>query len=229
MRKLSLAVPNGSLQNQILAMLTLVGINIVRQERRFVFPVDHPLVGAVVFMRPQHMPRLVDEGKYDLAICGYDLYEEHRLSGSRFPLVSGKLWGSFTGSAADICPTKIVAFTHISDSIRSPADLPAQIRTITEYPGLTKSWLRRHNVHTACDYSFGSTEAHVPRDYRLGVCLTETGKTLAANKLVVIDVLLNTSPVLLASSKTVCTEQGLVFKRTLVEAGLLNGGSIEER
>jgi len=227
MRKLSLAVPNGSMQAQILAMLALVGINVVRRERQFVFPVDHPQVGAVIFMRPQHMPRLVDEGKYDLAICGYDLYEEHKLSGGRFPLDAAKLWGKFSGPKADVRPTQIVAFTHISDRIKKPADLPAQICTITEYPGLTKAWLRRQNIYTGCDMSYGCTEAHVPRDYRLGVCLTETGRTLVANKLVVIDILLKTSPVLLAASSTVCSEQGLVFKRTLVEAGLLEGGIID--
>ena len=126
MPKISLAVPNGSMEKQILAMLTLVGLAITKTARQFRVEVDHPLVGEVVFMRPQHMTALVAQGKYDLAICGRDLYEEYKFSRHRFQDEVRDAWcaqaGAFTGVRMELKPTKIVLFAHKDDQAGSGSD-----------------------------------------------------------------------------------------------------------
>lgn len=207
MEKLSIAVPNGHLEKQALAMLALIGIVILKVERQFRYFVDHPLINEVVFMRPQHMTWLVAEGKYDLAVCGLDLYEEYNHNGNRTrDEARGKRCvklGDFTGPNVEVKPTRVVAFAHRDDPINSARGIPSGEIVISEYPGLTCNWLRgnRSRPDQIIYPSVGGTEAHVRRDFRFGVCMTETGQSLKANRLKVLDVLLNTYPILLSPSR----------------------------
>jgi len=225
MPKLSLAVPNGSMEKQILAMLALVGISITKAARQFRVEVEHPLIGEVVFMRPQHMTALVAQGKYDLAICGRDLYEEYKFSRHKLSDEVRDAWccqaGAFTGSKMELKPTKIVLFSHKDDAASSGRDVSVDEAVLSEYPQLTGSWFLEKRPMSPEDLdgpgeffaahgsmmkgniilSHGGTEAHVPRDYRFGVCLTETGASLVANDLKIVEVVLETYPVLLTPSR----------------------------
>ncbi len=207
-------------------MLAQAGVSLARREREFVYPVDHPLIGEVVFMRPQHMPGLIAEDRYDLAVCGLDLYYEWTSSPAallRQLSANCQVAGRFIGEKSDIRPTSVAAFVHSSDSALAVADLPAQTQIITEYPSLTKVWMKSKGLTLCPAYSLGSTEAHVPRDYRVGVCLVESGKTIRANGLRVLDVILQTVPVLLANKRSLARETALGFIRVLCEEGLLKG------
>ena len=206
MQKLSIAVPNGHLEKQVLAMLALVGILVAKAGRQFHYLVDHPLIGEVIFMRPQHMTWLVAEGKYDLAICGLDLYEEYNHNGARARDENRDRWcvklGDFTGPKVEKSATRIVIFAGRKDPANSAADIPSGAAVISEYPGLTCNWLRGAKLRPdkVIYPSTGSTETHVPRDFRFGVCLTETGDSIESNTLKVIGKLLDTHPVLLSPS-----------------------------
>lgn len=219
MDKVCLAIPNGSMEKQIISMLLLVGLCITRAARQFRVKVNHPLIDEVVFMRPQHMTELVGRGNYDLAICGQDFYQEYAKGWNKSnQRVEAR---RLLGSKADIRPTKIVLFCDKDDLATSATDVSVEEPVISEYPALTESWFLQYRpipdevLNGPSEYfvahyglargkivpSCGSTEAHVPRDYRFGVCLTETGASLAANGLKVIEVLMETCPVLLFPSQ----------------------------
>ena len=128
--------------------------------------------------------------------------------------------GTFTGARMEQKPTKIVLFAHKDEPVSSGSDISVDEPVLSEYPRVTGSWFLEKRPMSAKDLdgpgeffaahgsmmkgniipSHGGTEAHVPRDYRFGVCLTETGASLAANDLKVVEVILDTYPVLLTPS-----------------------------
>jgi ATP phosphoribosyltransferase len=143
------------------------------------------------------------------------LYEEYSQSFQRQRDEMNDAWcvklGNFTDPRAKRKPTKIVLFGHNDDPARDSWDVRSRFGLISKYPNLTRHWFKnlrrqdnrcmRHSGISVIRESQGTTEAHVPRDYRYGVCLTESGATLKANNLRVLDVILETYPVLLAPSR----------------------------
>jgi ATP phosphoribosyltransferase len=232
MKKLSIAVPNGSMESQVIHMLPTLMLypkNGPRQPRQYRVEVAHPLIKEVVFMPPQHMPRLVAEGKYDLAICGLDLYREwcsspasltHQLS------QQCKIAGRFDWTREGKPQTRVAVIVEEADKARSVNELPKQTKFISEYPELTRCWLREKGLSMPVDAAFRSTEAHVPRDYRAGVCLVESGDTLKVNSQRILEVIMQTQVVLLANIAVWKTSNELMMEQLLNRVGFKEGSLV---
>ncbi len=185
---LRIALPNGSLEEGTLRLFEEAGLKIKRTPRKHEATIDSPLVSCVTFMRPQHIPPLVTNEAYDIGICGYDCVVETETAAlmnvvSALPI--GR--GSSNGKA------KVVL---VAGKEETKTEIPRDTLVLSEYPNLTRGVLgKRVNVR----FSYGGTEAHIPNDYRYGVCLTDTGESIVTNRLKVVRVLLSTYTGLFAS------------------------------
>lgn len=183
---LNVALSNGSLKDGTTCLFGEANLKIYEDPRRHDAWINDPLISRVTFMRPQHIPDLVTRGFYDVGICGLDCqYESSAGSYVIAELPYGR--GTSTGKA------KIVLVTSKSNPAKSIEDVEEGAVILSEYPHLTESWYENQSLTPpTVRFSYGGTEAHIPRDYRYGVCLTETGASLKANKLKVIHTFMET-------------------------------------
>lgn len=183
---LNIALPTGSLEENVTRLFEEAYLRIRREARSQLARILSDLFSRVTFMRPQHMPKLVESGAYDLAICGFDCVMESEASVAIVtPLSIGR--GTSNGEA------KVVLVT---DGSHTSAEVPEGSVILSEYPNITRGAL---GDKVDVRFSYGGTEAHIPSDYRYGVCLTDSGESLAKNKLKVQRVLLQTYTALIAN------------------------------
>ena len=183
---LNIALPTGSLEENVTQLFNEAYLQIERDSRKHNARIKSPLFSKVTFMRPQHISNLVENGTYDLGICGFDcIVESDALVVMLTQLSVGR--GTSNGEA------KIVLVT---DETRRDGEVPAGSVILSEYPNLTRKTFGKSVV--IC-FSYGGTEAHIPDDYQYGVCLTDTGKSLARNGLKVQRMLLQTYTALIAN------------------------------
>ncbi len=183
---LKLALSNGSLRGGTTLLFGEANLKIWEDLRKHDAWIDDPLIERVTFMRPQHIPDLVSSGAYDVGICGLDCQYESS-SGS---YVIGELpYGRGTSSGK----ARVVLVTAKSNPAKSIEDVEEDAVILSEYPELTKSYYENLSLTSpTVRFSYGGTEAHIPRDYRYGVCLTDTGASLKANRLKVIHTFMET-------------------------------------
>lgn len=189
---LKIALPNGSLEEGTLRLFEDANLRIKKSPRRHVAHVDGTLISEAKFVRPQHIPDIVEGGAYGLGICGSDCIEE---SGARVTVLAELPFGRGTS----IGRTKVVLVTSIDNPIRNMADVPAQAVVLSEYPNITRRAFEKLGIPVEIRFSYGSTEAHIPEDYGYGVCLTDTGDSLETNKLKILAVLFESKTVLIAN------------------------------
>lgn len=183
---LRVALPNGSLEEGTVRLFEEAGLKIRKDPRKHGATVDSPLISRVTFMRPQHIPKLVENGTYDFAVCGFDCVCESMASVAIVtPLSIGR---GFSNGDAEV--VLIAEESYIGTEVSKESVI------LTEYPNITKQALGE--AIELC-FSYGGTEAHIPGDYRLGVCLTDTGESLARNNLKIVRMLLETYTCLIAN------------------------------
>lgn len=184
---LKIALPNGSLKEGTLRLFEEADLQIKRDGRSHSARIISTLFSRVTFMRPQHIPKLVENGTYDLGICGFDcVCESEATVAIVSPLSIGR--GTSNGEA------KVVLVT---DENLTSAEVPEGSVILSEYPNITRG---AFGDRVDIRFSYGGTEAHIPGDYRYGVCLTDSGESLAKNKLKVQRVLLQTYTALIANT-----------------------------
>ena len=189
---LKIALPNGSLEEGTMRLFEEANLKIFKDSRRHDAFIDDQLFSLVTFMRPQHIPRLVANGTYDVGICGLDCQFE---SSADNWVVAELPYGRGTSSGE----AKVVLVTSRSNHAKSIEDVEEGSHILSEYPSLTKSIFKDRHTSVEIDFSYGGTEGHIPRDYKYGVCLSDTGASMAANGLKVIHTLLDTHTCLLAN------------------------------
>jgi len=146
------------------------------------------------FVKPRRAPALVESGAYDVAITGLDAVLE---SGSDVEVCAKLNYGRNSIGA-----TRGVLFVSREDEVSSIVDIPKGSTILSEYPNLTRSFLAKQGIEgLSVLESSGSVEAEVPDQYRFGVCLTETGRSLKENNLKEIATLFTSSTVLIANKK----------------------------
>lgn len=196
---LRIALPNGSLKDGTMRLFVEANIKMYEEPRKHDVLVDDPLFSRVTFMRPQHMSKLVENGTYDLAICGFDCVCENNASVAVVtPLSIGR--GLSNGSA------KVVL---IAEESYTDTEVPEGSIMLSEYPNITR---KAFGDKVDIRFSYGGTEAHIPRDYRFGVCLTDTGESIAKNNLKIVRVLLNTYTCLIANLSAYTREKAETIK-----------------
>src|SRR6185503_11747112 len=187
--KLRLGLPKGSLQDATLEKMAKAGWNISVSSRSYIPYVDDEEL-AIRMIRAQEISRYVEHSYLDCGITGYDWIEEN---GSKVHEV-----GEFQFSKVTRQPTRWVLAVPEESPIKSVKDLRGK-RIATEVVNLTKKYLRQHKVKAEVEFSWGATEVKAHELVDAIVEITETGSSLRANKLRIVDTLLHSTPRLIAN------------------------------
>ena len=187
--KLRLGLPKGSLQDATIEKMGKAGWSVQLSSRSYLPYVDDEEL-EIRLIRAQEISRYVELGYLDCGITGRDWIEEN---GSKVHEV-----GEFLFSKATRQPTRWVLAVPESSSIKSVKDLQGK-RIATEVVSLTKRWLRKNKVKAAVEFSWGATEVKAHELVDAIVEVTETGSSLRANKLRIVETLLTSTPRLIAN------------------------------
>ena len=189
---LSLVLPKGSLEKQVLELFDGADLSVVRGgERDYAARIDDPRIDRVRFLRPQEIPTYVEQGIFDLGISGRDWVTE-----TAADVVSlGEIGGGRAGESV----VSVVLAVPKESPWNAVGDLPEGVRISTEMPETTRRFLEEHGVKGRVFTSHGATEAKIPDIVDAIVDLTETGSSLRRAGLKVIETLLTSRTELLAN------------------------------
>src|SRR6266436_4862699 len=187
--KLRLGLPKGSLQEATIQKMAKAGFNISVSSRSYAPYVDDDEL-EVRLIRAQEISRYVEHGYLDCGITGYDWIQEN---GSKVHEV-----GEFQFSKVTRQPTRWVLAVPEKSPVKSVKDLRGK-RIATEVVNLTKKYLRKNKVKAEVEFSWGATEFKAHELVDAIVELTETGSSLRANKLRIVETLLASTPRLIAN------------------------------
>ena len=189
---LRFGLPKGSLQDATIEKMAKAGFNISVSSRSYIPYVDDEEL-EVRMIRAQEISRYVEHGYLDCGITGHDWIQEN---GSKVHEV-----GEFQFSKVTRQPARWVLAVPESSSIRSVKDLNGK-RIATEVVNLTRKYLKKHKVKAEVEFSWGATEVKAHELVDAIVEITETGSSLRANKLRIVDTLLTSTPRLIANHDT---------------------------
>jgi ATP phosphoribosyltransferase len=188
-RKLKLGIPAGSLQEATAALFKKAGYNITFSSRSYYPQIDDPEIECLL-IRAQEMARYVEEGILDAGITGHDWIVETQ---AKVVEVCELVF-----SKTSRRPVRWVLCVPNSSPVRSVKDLEGK-RIATEAVGLTKAFLAKHGVNAKVEFSWGATEVKPPRLADAIVEVTETGSSLKANDLRILDEVLQSTTRLIAN------------------------------
>jgi len=183
-RKLRLAIPKGSLQEPTLSLLEKAGYNIYVSSRGYRPSSDDEELDLYL-IRAQEIGRYIGQGFIDAGITGHDWATE---SGRELVDLA-----ELPYSRATVRPTRWVLVVPEDSPIRTVEDLRGK-RIATEGVGLTRRWLEEKGIEAEVEFSWGATEVKVPDLVDAIVDVTETGSSIRANKLRIVDTLLTSFP-----------------------------------
>ena len=208
---LRLGLPKGSLQEPTLELFKRAGYNVVVNSRSYRPSVDDSEL-EIRLLRAQEIGRYVDHGFLDCGITGKDWIAENAAD---VEVVSDLRY-----SKATALPTRWVLVVPEDSPIQSVKDMQGK-RIATEAMGLTRRYLDKHGVQAELEFSWGATEVKVPELVDAIVDITETGSSLRANKLRIVDTLMESYPQFVSSKPAYAD----AWKRHKMErlAMLLNG------
>jgi ATP phosphoribosyltransferase len=186
---LRLGLPKGSLQEATLEKMAKAGFNISVSSRSYIPYVDDEEL-EIRLIRAQEISRYVEHGYLDAGITGHDWILEN---GSKVHEV-----GEFIFSKVSRQPTRWVLCVPEDSPVKSVKDLKGR-RIATEVVNITKRYLRQHKVKAEVEFSWGATEVKAHELVDAIVEVTETGSSLRANKLRIVDTLLTSTPRLIAN------------------------------
>ena len=190
--RLKLGLPKGSLQQSTIQLFEQAGFRIGVTERSYFPSMDDEEV-EVILLRAQEMSRYVEAGALDAGITGNDWIMEN---GSDVVKVA-----ELTYSKQSLDPVRWVLAVPVDSKILRPKDLEGK-RLATELVQLTRAYLKTHRVNATVEFSWGATEAKVGTGLVDAIVeLTETGSSLKANKLRIVDTIC-TSTTQLVANKT---------------------------
>jgi ATP phosphoribosyltransferase len=178
-----LGLPKGSLEEATRALFARAGFKITVSSRSYRPVIDDPELDGR-FVRSQEMSRYVEHGFFDCGLCGHDWVVEN---GSDVVEVC-----ELGYSRASRNPARWVIAVPEASPIRSVADLAGK-RIATELVGTAKRFLAERGVEAAVEFSWGATEVKVPDLVDAIVDITETGSSLKANKLRIVDTILTST------------------------------------
>lgn len=187
--RLRLGLPKGSLQKATFDMLARAGYQCSIGSRSYYPVMDDPEIEPVL-MRAQEIPRYVGAGALDAGLTGLDWIMETE---AEVVHVCDLVYSKSSRAAA-----RWVLAVAEDSSINSPKDLQGK-RIATEVVNVTKRYLADKGVEAEVEFSWGATEVKVPELADAIVELTETGASLAANNLRVLDTVLETNTKLIAN------------------------------
>ena len=211
---LRFGLPKGSLQEATIQKMAKAGFNIQVSSRSYVPYVDDDEL-EIRLIRAQEISRYVEHGYLDCGITGHDWIIEN---GSEVHEV-----GEFLFSKVSRRPARWVLCVPENSPVKSVKDLQGK-RIATEVVNLTRKYLKKHGVTAEVEFSWGATEVKAHELVDAIVEVTETGSSLRANKLRIVDELLSSTPRLIANQKSWKDQ----WKRQKIETlAMLLKGAIE--
>jgi ATP phosphoribosyltransferase len=194
--KLRVGIPKGSLQDATIDLFKNAGYKITTSSRSYFPAIDDPEIECML-IRAQEMARYVESGILDIGITGHDWVVEN---GSDVLELTELQYAKVTFNKV-----RWVLAAKQGGEIKSVKDLEG--KTIaTEVVNLSKKYLAEHGVSAKVEYSYGATEVKVPHLADAIIEITETGSSLRANNLEIIDTVLETTTVLIANQDTVADQ-----------------------
>jgi len=204
MEVLRLGIPKGSLEAATIELFRRSGWKINADARSYFPTVDDPSLRCLL-VRAQEMARYVESGTLDAGITGRDWVLEHDAD----VVVAHELVYSKTS----LRPTRWVLVVGPDSRVQRPEDLRGG-RIATELVGYTRRWFAERGIDVQIEFSWGATEAKVAEGLVDAIVeVTETGSSLRANRLRIIDTLMESNTQLIAN-KTALTDP---WKRTKLD------------
>ncbi len=203
MLKLQLGIPKGSLQNSTVDIFAKAGYKINVSSRSYYPVIDDEQIECML-IRAQEMARYVDEGILDAGLTGHDWIVE---TGADVVRVAELVYGKVGKN-----PLRWVLAVPENSEIKTVKDLNGK-RIATEVLNMTKGYLEEHNVEANVEFSWGATEVKPPRLADAIVEITETGSSLDANRLRIVDTVCTSNTWLIANKDAWENE----FKRKKIE------------
>jgi ATP phosphoribosyltransferase len=189
---LKLGIPKGSLEESTIKMFKKAGYNISVSSRSYYPWVDDEEL-SILMVRAQEMARYVEQGILDAGITGKDWVEENG-DGNGIVTVSSLNYSKSTKN-----PVRWVVAVHKDSDIKAISDLNGK-RIATEAVEMTKKYLKKNRIDAHVEFSWGATEVKCPTLVDAIVEITETGSSLKANNLVIIDEVMVSTTQLIANS-----------------------------
>ena len=203
MAVLKLGLPKGSLEETTFSMFKRAGYNIDVQSRSYYPKIDDPEIECIL-IRAQEIARYVEMGLLDCGLTGYDWVLENDANVTQIAeLVYGKVGRK---------PLRWVLAVPNDSPINGAKDLEGK-RIATEAMGMTKKYLAKNGVNAMVEFSWGATEVKPPHLADAIVEITETGSSLKANNLRIVDTLCETTTRFIANNDAAKDE----FKRNKME------------
>ena len=204
---LRLGIPKGSLQESTVQLFARAGFNIYVSSRSYYPTIDDPEIECTL-IRAQEMARYVADEAVDAGLTGIDWIAEHQAAtGEEVVSVTDLVY-----SKQSFRKVRWVLAVPEESSYRSPRDLEGA-RVSTELVRVTEEYFARLGVDVNVEFSWGATEVKPPDLADAIVEATETGSTLRANHLRIIDTVLESNPQLIANRQALEDE----VKRTKIQ------------
>jgi ATP phosphoribosyltransferase len=207
--KLKLGIPKGSLQDATIHLFARAGFNIYVNTRSYFPSIDDPEIECML-IRAQEMARYVCDGVLDAGLTGQDWIAEHKLGGnSKHSLTP---IADLVYSKQSFGKVRWVLAAPEDSRFKSPTDF-ANATIATELVRVTKAYFDRLNVPVNVEFSWGATEVKPPVLADAIVEATETGSTLRANRLQILDTVMESNTQLIANDQALADD----WKRTKIE------------
>ncbi len=209
--KLKLGIPKGSLQDATIALFAQAGWNIYASGRSYFPSIDDAEIECML-VRAQEMARYVEHGALDAGLTGNDWVLENESDVERVT--------SLTYSKQSRVPVKWVLAVPEDSPFQRPEDLAGKV-IATELVEYTKRYFARKNIPVKVEFSWGATEVKPPTLADAIVEVTETGSSLRANRLRVLETLMESETQLIANKASWADE----WKRSKIHtlSLMLNG------
>ncbi len=190
-KMLNIGLPKGSLQESTLKLFRKAGYHISVSSRSYYPVFDDPEIESML-IRAQEMARYVEDGILDCGLTGYDWIMEQ---GAEVKEVA-----ELNYAKEGLRPVRWVVAVPVESKIHSLKDLRGK-RIATELVGFTRRYLKAKKIDAEIDFSWGATEVKPPHLADAIVELTETGSSLRANNLRIVETILESSTRFIANRK----------------------------
>ena len=216
--KLVLGIPAGSLQESTLDLLGRAGYNVSVSSRSYYPSIDDEQISPLL-LRAQEMSHFVEAANVDVGLTGYDWICEN---GSDVVEIAELIYAK-----TRLCPVRWVLAVPEESSVRTAKDLEGGT-IATELVNVTRKYFADKSITVDVEFSWGATEvkARIPQLYDGIVDVTETGGSLRANRLRVVDTIMTSSTRLIANKDTMKIKWKAEKIRNI---SLLLQGAIEAR
>jgi ATP phosphoribosyltransferase len=188
--KLKLGIPKGSLETATVDLFRRAGFNITTSSRSYFPAIDDPEIECML-IRAQEMARYVEDGALDAGLTGHDWVQENE---AQVVTVADLIYAK-----QSFGKVRWVLAVPDASPVKTVQDLEGKI-IATELVGATKRYLAKYGVTAKVEFSWGATEVKPPELADAIVEVTETGSSLRANKLRIVETVLESNTQLIANT-----------------------------